>query len=95
MAEDYNSPQSVYWCLKTLIAVALRDDDAFWTAEEEPYPAFDGKDGKAERPAVVLVPTPQQILCWTAGRLTCGSHVQSSLPVRASTANTTLHVVMP
>lgn len=58
MAEDYNSPQSVYWCLKTLIAVALRDDDAFWTAEEEPYPAFFD-----ERPAVRLVPTPQQILC--------------------------------
>lgn len=66
MAEDYNSPQSVYWCLKTLIAVALRDDDAFWTAEEEPYPALgekDGKNGKAEHPAVALVPTPQQILC--------------------------------
>ncbi|KAL1893132.1 hypothetical protein Sste5346_006564 [Sporothrix stenoceras] len=58
MAEDYNSPQSVYWCLKTLIAVALRVDDAFWAAEEEPYPEFTG-----ERPAVALVPTPQQILC--------------------------------
>ncbi|KJR85820.1 uncharacterized protein SPSK_08718 [Sporothrix schenckii 1099-18] len=58
MAEDYNSPQSVYWCLKTLIAVALRDDDAFWAAEEEPYPAF-----SSDLPGVRLVPKPQQILC--------------------------------
>jgi hypothetical protein len=54
MCEDYNSPQSVYWCLKTLIAVSLTQADEFWTAEEEPYPSFD-------RP--VLVPTPKQILC--------------------------------
>ncbi|CAK7225602.1 hypothetical protein SBRCBS47491_005944 [Sporothrix bragantina] len=60
MAEDYNSPQSVYWCLKTLIAVALREDDAFWTAEEEPYPELDKQD---EKKGIALVPTPQQILC--------------------------------
>jgi hypothetical protein len=39
--------------------------------------------------------TPQQIFDWTAGRFTSGSHFQSCLPVRASTAYTTLHVVMP
>ncbi|MBE3048159.1 DUF2264 domain-containing protein, partial [Candidatus Bathyarchaeota archaeon] len=39
MSEDYNSPQSPYWALKTLIAVALSEDNDFWTAEEAPYPA--------------------------------------------------------
>ena len=59
MAEDYNSPQSVYWCLKSLIVLSLDDDDDFWTADEEPYPdlSSEGQSG------VALVPTPQQILC--------------------------------
>ncbi|RSL86957.1 hypothetical protein CDV31_016330 [Fusarium ambrosium] len=55
MAEDYNSPQSVYWALKTLIAVGLPDDDDFWASEELPYPAVDS--------GAKIVPAPQQILC--------------------------------
>ncbi|KAH6992574.1 hypothetical protein EDB82DRAFT_497027 [Fusarium venenatum] len=55
MAEDYNSPQSVYWCLKTLIAVGLDDDDEFWTSEVQKYPPFD--------PPTQIVSAPQQILC--------------------------------
>lgn len=55
MSEDYNSPQSPYWCLKTLVVVALSGDDAFWTSEEVPYPDFS--------PATALVPAPEQILC--------------------------------
>lgn len=55
LAEDYNSPQSVYWCLKTLIAVALPEDDGFWAEEESGYPALDSP--------VEVVPAPQQIVC--------------------------------
>ena len=55
MSEDYNSPQSPYWCMKTLIALALADEDDFWTAEEVRYPAF-------ETP-VEVVTAPQQIIC--------------------------------
>ncbi|KAK1994618.1 hypothetical protein LX36DRAFT_726968 [Colletotrichum falcatum] len=57
MSEDYNSPQSPYWCLKTLVAVGLADDDAFWTTEEEPYPQLPATD------TVALVSAPQQIVC--------------------------------
>ena len=56
LCEDYNSPQSVYWCLKTLIAVALPAEDPFWTAEESPYP----KDSLS---GVAAIPPPRQILC--------------------------------
>jgi hypothetical protein len=35
MSEDYNSPQSVYWCLKALVIVALPADDQFWGSQEE------------------------------------------------------------
>jgi hypothetical protein len=55
MAEDYNSPQSVYWCLKTLIAVGLSADDEFWDSEPLPYPHFE--------PPTQVVRAPQQILC--------------------------------
>lgn len=55
MCEDYNSPQSPYWCLKTLIAVGLTGSDDFWTSEETPYPVF--------HPPCAVVPTPRQILC--------------------------------
>jgi len=38
MCEDYNSPQSPYWCLKTLISISLPENHAFWTCEELPHP---------------------------------------------------------
>ncbi|KAH6632953.1 hypothetical protein C7974DRAFT_452069 [Boeremia exigua] len=38
MCEDYNSPQSVYWALKSFLALGLPDDHPFWTAEEKPLP---------------------------------------------------------
>ncbi|KAH7316892.1 hypothetical protein B0I35DRAFT_512738 [Stachybotrys elegans] len=53
MCEDYNSPQSPYWCLKSLIVVGLSADDDFWTANEDQYPA--------DLQAVSLVKPPQQI----------------------------------
>ncbi len=55
MCEDYNSPQSPYWCMKSLIAVALAPDDEFWTCEETPY----SRDGL---PPVALVSPPRHIL---------------------------------
>ncbi|KAH8663278.1 hypothetical protein BGZ61DRAFT_562477 [Ilyonectria robusta] len=53
MCEDYNSPQSPYWCMKTLIIVSLGQSDEFWTAEEQPYPSL-------FQPT--LVPAPKQII---------------------------------
>ncbi|KDN69319.1 putative conserved hypothetical protein [Colletotrichum sublineola] len=61
LSEDYNSPQSPYWALKTLVAVGLADDDSFWTTEEESYPQLPVID------TVALVSAPQQILCNHSG----------------------------
>ena len=55
LSEDYNSPQSPYWCLKTLIVAGLAADSSFWSSDEEPYPA--------SSVAHALVPAPEQILC--------------------------------
>lgn len=38
MSEDYNSPQSLYWCLKTFSVLGLAKDHPFWTCEELPHP---------------------------------------------------------
>ncbi|KAL2878463.1 hypothetical protein SGCOL_006173 [Colletotrichum sp. CLE4] len=38
MSEDYNSPQSVYWGLKSFVVLGLPEDHAFWRCEEKPHP---------------------------------------------------------
>ncbi|KAL4975133.1 hypothetical protein BDW66DRAFT_160752 [Aspergillus desertorum] len=55
MAEDYNSPQSVYWSLKSLVPLALESNHIFWTSPEPPYPSSPD--------SVTLIPQPTQILC--------------------------------
>ena len=67
LAEDYNSPQSVYWCLKSFLVLGLDDTNAFWQAEELGHPRtrkdimrLDNKVGDIK----VLWP-PRQILCNT------------------------------
>lgn len=39
MSEQYNSPESPYWALKSLLVLSLPKDHPFWTAKEEPIPA--------------------------------------------------------
>ncbi|KAL3408695.1 hypothetical protein V8F44DRAFT_657234 [Aspergillus fumigatus] len=55
MAEDYNSPQSVYWSLKSLVVLLLPDSHPFWTTPEAPSPSA--------QPPVEVVSAPQQLLC--------------------------------
>lgn len=71
LAEDYNSPQSPYWALKSLIAIALPEDDPFWTTEEQPYPNISpptptsphAEKDDHKLSGVAYLPGPQQILC--------------------------------
>ncbi|KAG7117891.1 hypothetical protein HYQ44_006014 [Verticillium longisporum] len=58
-SEDYNSPQSVYWCLKPFVVLALGAGDEFWQCEEEVHPA--DLPSPAFQPAEVIWP-PRQIL---------------------------------
>ena len=70
MAEDYNSPQSVYWSLKSMIVICLGKDHEFWSSREAPYPRFSlAKIVNSENsnpddiaPVEVISP-PTQILC--------------------------------
>jgi hypothetical protein len=38
MSEDYNSPQSLYWCLKSFSVLGLPEEHPFWSCEELPHP---------------------------------------------------------
>ncbi|GJN76646.1 hypothetical protein PLIIFM63780_000132 [Purpureocillium lilacinum] len=64
MAEPYNSPQSPYWALKSLIVAALPAEHAFWAAEELPHPLKASTDDRQPPvPGVELVKPARQILC--------------------------------
>jgi hypothetical protein len=65
MSEDYNSPQSVYWCLKPFIAVGIPENHPFWTSEELPHPMLVSASLN-KPPSVALLWPPRHILCNTA-----------------------------
>jgi|GEM_PF-16230 len=62
-AEQYNSPGSPYWALKSFLPLALGSDHPFWNADERPLPPLPAtslntvpgllvcRDGRAEIPA--------------------------------------------
>ncbi|KAH9864318.1 hypothetical protein J1614_010252 [Plenodomus biglobosus] len=57
MSEDYNSPQSVYWALKSFLALGLLATHAFWAQEPpQPLPVLDNEN------TVKLLKQPRHIL---------------------------------
>lgn len=60
LAEDYNSPQSVYWCLKAMIVINLDEGHPFWTSEERPHPQL--QEGHFFSKVHALRP-PRHLLC--------------------------------
>ncbi|KAE8382656.1 hypothetical protein BDV26DRAFT_305236 [Aspergillus bertholletiae] len=63
MCEDYNSPQSPYWAMKSFVMLALAAKDEFWMAEELPHPLATVSETKSVVPGVQLLSAPFQILC--------------------------------
>lgn len=61
MCEDYNSPQSVYWCMKSFCCLGLPDEHPFWIEKESSLPS----DSIS---LTNVVEQPMQIVCNT------GSH---------------------
>ena len=54
-SEDYNSPQSPYWALKSFLALGLPETHAFWTSEEKPLPSSSDE--------VVPLKAPMHLIC--------------------------------
>ncbi|KAJ4257993.1 hypothetical protein NW762_008130 [Fusarium torreyae] len=64
MSEDYNSRQSVYWCLKSFVILGLPEDHPFWAVEEESHPMVKADPNIFARLDSVKVFTPPcQIVC--------------------------------
>lgn len=63
MCEDYNSPQSPYWAMKSFVVLALADNDKFWAAEELLHPFARLSGGHFHESGVHLLEAPSQILC--------------------------------
>ncbi|KAJ4148535.1 hypothetical protein LMH87_003000 [Akanthomyces muscarius] len=62
MSENYNSPQSPYWALKSLIVIALAEGDPFWTAAELPHPLQETSAEEGET-GIQVVKSARQIVC--------------------------------
>ncbi|ENH64097.1 hypothetical protein FOC1_g10004364 [Fusarium oxysporum f. sp. cubense race 1] len=63
MSEDYNSRQSVYWCLKSFVVLGLPSDHPFWTVKEEPHPIYSLVPSARHPDTARVFPAPHQIVC--------------------------------
>ncbi|KAL4993968.1 hypothetical protein BDV10DRAFT_199145 [Aspergillus recurvatus] len=79
MAENYNSPQSVYWCLKAFIVLMLPETHPFWNAPELPLPSvsMSGPSLRVELiwpPRHILVNSPEHHFLLSSGQMTKKGH---------------------
>ncbi|KAL3471591.1 hypothetical protein BJX99DRAFT_266581 [Aspergillus californicus] len=65
MSEGYNSPQSVYWCLKAFIVLMLPETHEFWAATELPHPMNSPQYGLRPSSGIQVVWPPRHILSST------------------------------
>lgn len=95
MSEDYNSPQSPYWCFKTFCAIALPQDHKFWTCEELPHPLADTiipipapfSSELTQRVSVLALDAPKHILiCSHHHHFLLSSGQFASWPMKATEA---------
>jgi hypothetical protein len=64
LSEDYNSRQSVYWCLKSFVVLGLQSDHPFWNIREEPHPMEVSPTKGIFHPSPIRLFAPaHQILC--------------------------------
>ncbi|KAF1912838.1 hypothetical protein BDU57DRAFT_457263 [Ampelomyces quisqualis] len=63
LAEDYNSPQSVYWCLKSFLVLGLEESHPFWMCQERDHPQK--IEGAWHREVEIIWP-PRHIMCNTS-----------------------------
>nr|WP_233149081.1 DUF2264 domain-containing protein [Shimwellia pseudoproteus] len=68
MAEDYNAPGSPYWGLKTMLVLALGEDDPFWQATEQALPPLAARHS-IPRADQLVVRQPGHLWMLTAGQI--------------------------
>ncbi|SDZ56002.1 hypothetical protein SAMN05421736_11740 [Evansella caseinilytica] len=73
MAENYNSPGSPYWALKTLAVLALPEDHPLWMSAEQPLPDLE-KIKYFSHPKMMICRNEEQSHVYA---LTSGQHMNS------------------
>lgn len=79
MAENYNSPGSPYWALKTFLPLALPADHPFWTAEELPLPKIEALS--VQKPAHLVLARDEgsgHVAAFNSGHLGTNEHTHTS-----------------
>jgi hypothetical protein len=79
MAENYNSPGSPYWALKTFLPLCFEDNHPFWTAEEEELPELK-ECSVQQKPHLVLCRNKNNsnLLAFNTGHLSTNEHTHTS-----------------
>ena len=78
MCEDYNSPGSPYWALKSYLILALPEAHPFWQAEEQPLPALAEKRVIPHAQQILMHSTnSQHVTMLTAGQLELNNYVNT------------------
>lgn len=96
MAENYNSPGSPYWALKTLLVLALEDNHAFWTAEEEEMPELDELLVQRE-PHLVICRSAENgtVMAFNTGHTATNDHPHTSAKYEKFVYSTTFGFSVP
>lgn len=79
MAENYNSPGSPYWALKTFLILSLQDNHEFWKAKEEKLPKLDKICAQA-KPHLVICKNERNggLFAFNSGHLSTNDHTHTS-----------------
>ncbi|MFK3710160.1 DUF2264 domain-containing protein [Leclercia adecarboxylata] len=75
MCEDYNSPGSPYWALKTYLILALPESHPFWQADEQPLPVLAEK--RVIHHAQQILIHTDHVTMLTAGQLELNNYVNT------------------
>ncbi|MEH1303406.1 DUF2264 domain-containing protein [Raoultella ornithinolytica] len=76
MAEDYNAPGSPYWALKTMLVLAMGEDDPFWLEPELPLPTIAAQHS-IKHADQVLVHQTDHLWMLTSGQLELNNFVNT------------------
>ncbi|MCM3443654.1 DUF2264 domain-containing protein [Metabacillus halosaccharovorans] len=79
MAENYNSPGSPYWALKTFLPLALESEHPFWETEEEPLPEIGDKVIQKDPHLIICRnQNSEHVLAFNSGHLSTNEHTHTS-----------------
>ncbi len=79
MGENYNSPGSPYWALKTFLILSLKNDHPFWESEELGIPPLN-EISVQHSPHLVLARQDEKnhVLAFNSGHLSTNEHTHTS-----------------